>query len=284
MATSDKVMITCAMSGSLTTRRQCPAIPYTPEDYAQEARRAWEAGAAIVHIHARTDDGQPTYSAERFGQIADAIRATCPVLLNFSTGAIGLPMSERVAHVTEKKPHIGALNMGSLTYAKYSPKRKDFVFDFVFANPFSDIIYLLRKMNESGVKPELECFDTGHVTSVEPLLDMGVLRHPLDFSLIMGVDGGIAATAKALAYQAENVPKGSTWKVIGISREQWMLVAAALALGGNVRVGLEDNFYLPNGEMASSNGDLVGKAAQMARDTGREVASVDEARKLLSLP
>ena len=283
MATNDQVIITCAMSGAVTTRAQCPAIPYTPADYAAEAKRAYEAGAAIVHVHARNDDGSPTYSVDRFRAIEQAIREACPVLLNFSTGAIGLPMAERVAHVTEIRPHIGALNMGSLTYAKYSPKRKAFVFDFVFANPFADIIYLLEKMNDSGVKPELECFDTGHVSSVAPLLDMGVLRPPLDFSFIMGVDGGIAATTKHLAFQADNAPKGSTWKVIGISRDQWMLCAGALSLGGHVRVGLEDNFYLPNGEMARSNGDLVAKAAEMARSVGREVASVEAARAILGL-
>ncbi len=280
---SDKVILTCAMSGAVTTRKQCPAIPYTVEDYAAEAKRAYDAGAAVVHIHARTDDGQPTYDAERYRQIARAIRKECPILLNFSTGAIGMPIEARVAHVADVKPEIGALNMGSLTYAKYSAKRKDFVFDFVFANPFSDIIFLLKHMNAAGVKPELECFDTGHVASVEPLLDMGVLKMPLDFSLILGVDGGIPATAKHLAFQASNIPAGCTWKVIGISRDQWMLVAAALALGGHVRVGLEDNFYLPNGEMVKSNGDLVAKAAQMAADVGRSVATVDEARQMLSL-
>jgi len=283
MTTSDKVIITCAMSGAVTTRAQCPAIPYTPADYAAEARRAWEAGAAIVHIHARNDDGSPTYAVDRFRAIEKAIRAECPILLNFSTGAIGLAMAERVAHVTEIKPHIGALNMGSLTYAKYSPKRKAFVFDFVFANPFADIIFLLEKMNGAGVKPELECFDTGHVASVGPLLDMGVLRGPLDFSFIMGVDGGIPATAKHLAFQADNAPAGSTWKVIGISRDQWFLCAAALSLGGHLRVGLEDNFYLPDGSMARSNGDLVGKAAEMAKSVGRSVATVEEAAAMLHL-
>jgi 3-keto-5-aminohexanoate cleavage enzyme len=157
------------------------------------------------------------------------------------------------------------------------------VFNFVFENRFDDIQYLITMMNEAGVKPELECFDTGHVHSVEPLIDMGLLKGNLDFSLIMGVVGGIKATARHLAFQAENLPPGSTWKVVGISRDQWMLCAAALSLGGNVRVGLEDNFYLPNGEMAKSNGELVDKVAQMARDTGRTIATPDEARAILGL-
>ncbi|MBI3073513.1 MAG: 3-keto-5-aminohexanoate cleavage protein [Deltaproteobacteria bacterium] len=279
----DKVIITNAISGAIANRAQCAAIPYTPEEYAAEAKRAYEAGASVVHIHAREDDGSPSLMVERFKVISEAIRAACPILLNFSTGAIGVPMAERVAHIVELKPHIGALNMGSLTYAKYSPKRKNFVFDFVFQNPFSDIIYLIERMNEAGVKPELECFDIGHTASADPLLDMGVLKGPLDFSFIMGVDGGLPATARHLEFQASHMRPGWTWKVIGISRDTWMLVSAALALGGHVRVGLEDNFYLPNGKMVQSNGDLVAHAARMARDMGREVASVDEARVMLGI-
>jgi uncharacterized protein (DUF849 family) len=283
MSASDKVIITCAMSGAVTTRAQCEAIPYTVEDYAREAKRAYDAGAAVVHIHARDDDGTPTYSPARFRAIADAIREACPIILNFSTGTID-PEQKKAEHVKLYRPEIGALNMGSMNYAKYNPRRKGWVFNFVFQNAFEDIQYLIQMMNEAEVKPELECFDTGHVSSAEPLIDMGLLKPPLDFSLIMGVVGGIKATARHLAFQAENLPPGSTWKVIGISRDQWMLTAAALSLGGHVRVGLEDNFYLPNGEMARSNGDLVAKAAQMARDVGRTPATVDEARALLNLP
>ena len=279
----DKVIITDAISGVLANRRQCPAIPYTPEEYAEEARRCYEAGAAVLHVHAREDSGAPSFRAERYAEIADAITGACPLLINFSTGAIGIPMEERVAHISGYKPHIGALNMGSLTYAKYSKKRKAFVFDLVFANTYKDIIYLLEAMNSAGVKPELECFDSGHVSGTEALVDMGLLKPPLDFSFILGVNGGMKATARHLAFQASNAPAGSTWKVIGISREQWKLVAAALALDGDVRVGLEDNFYLPDGQMAKSNAELVERAARMARDVGREPATPEEARAILGL-
>jgi 3-keto-5-aminohexanoate cleavage enzyme len=176
------------------------------------------------------------------------------------------------------------LNMGSMNYAKYSPKRKGFVFNFVFENNFEDIIFLLQRMQEAGVKPECECFDVGHVESAEPLVDLGVLSPPIQFSLIHGVLGGISATALNLAHMASVVPGGSTWGVIAISRDQWTMVGAASALGGNVRVGFEDNFYLPSGEMASSNGDLVEAAAQIVGLQGREVAEPAEARDLLSLP
>jgi 3-keto-5-aminohexanoate cleavage enzyme len=172
-----------------------------------------------------------------------------------------------------------------MNYAKYSSKRKDFVFDFVFENPFRDISFLLSVMKEAGVKPELECFDVGHTNSIWPLLDKGLLKRPLQFSFIMGVLGGIRATTENLALQAREAPGDSTWEVIGISHEQWRMVAAALCLGGNVRVGLEDNFYLDaeGKRMARSNGELVEKAVRMARDIGREPATVDEARSMLTL-
>jgi 3-keto-5-aminohexanoate cleavage enzyme len=283
-ASQDKVIVTCALTGVLATRKQCPWVPYTPVEIAEEARRAYEAGAAVVHIHARTDEGGPTFEPAVYAKIAEETRKRCPVILNFSTGGAG-PMEGRVAHIAQVKPPIGALNMGSMNYAKYSERRKEFVFDFVFENPFRDIAFLLEVMNGAGVKPELECFDVGHTNSVWPLIDKGLLRQPLQFSFIMGVLGGIRASAENLALQAREAPRGSTWEVIGISHEQWLMVGAALSLGGNVRVGLEDNFYLDAAgtQMAGSNGDLVAKAARMARDMGREPASMDEARRMLSL-
>jgi len=281
---TDKVIVTCALTGVLANRDQCPWVPYTPVEIAEEARRAFEAGAAVVHIHARTDEGGATYEPSVYAAIRREIEQRCPVILNFSTGGAG-PMEGRVAHIAQVRPAIGALNMGSMNYAKYSPKRKDFVFDFVFENPFRDISYLLTVMKEAGVKPELECFDVGHTNSVWPLLDKGLLKEPLQFSFIMGVLGGIRATTENLALQARETPKGSTWEVIGISHEQWRMLAAALSLGGNVRVGLEDNFYLDSAgqQMARSNGELVAKAVRMARDMGREPASVTQAREILSL-
>ncbi|HVL65070.1 MAG TPA: 3-keto-5-aminohexanoate cleavage protein [Actinomycetota bacterium] len=280
----DACVITCALSGVAANRSQCPAIPYTPEEYAAEARRAYEAGASVVHIHARYPDGQPSFRIEEYRAITQAIVAAVPdIIINFSTGAIGVSFEERVHHITALKPELGALNMGSMNYAKYSAKRRAMVFDLVFANPFGEIIRFLERMNDSGVKPECECFDTGHVASLEPLIDMGLLRLPVQVSLILGVLGGAPPDARTLAHMASLVPEPSTWEVIGISRRQWELVAAAAALGGNVRVGLEDNFYLPSGEMASSNGDLVEAAAATVRLTGRRVATAAEARRILAL-
>ena len=281
---SDPCIITCAVSGAVANKEQCPGIPYTPEEYAKEVRRARDAGAAMVHIHAREPTGGPTVAVEHYRAITRAILAETPdIVINFSTGWVGLPMAERVGHITELKPEIGALNMGSMNYAKYSPKRKGFVFQFVFENSFEDIVFLLERMRDARVKPECECFDVGHVESAEPLVDMGVLNHPIQFSLIHGVLGGISANRRNLAHMASVVPAGSTWGVIAVSREQWTMVGAAASLGGNVRVGFEDNFYLPSGEMAASNGDLVEAAARAVQLEGREIAEPAEARALLSL-
>jgi 3-keto-5-aminohexanoate cleavage enzyme len=285
MAVHDRCIITCAVSGAVANKQQCEGIPYTPEEYAKEVRRARDAGATMVHIHAREPNGTPTVSPDHYRAITQAILAETPdIIINYSTGWVGLPMAERVDHIVQLKPEIGALNMGSMNYAKYSQKRKSFVFNFVFENDFEDIIFLLQRMNEAAVKPECECFDVGHVESVEPLIDLGVLTPPIQFSLIHGVLGGIQATARNLAHMSSVVPEGCTWGVIAISRDQWTMVGAAAALGGNVRVGFEDNFYLPSGEMASSNGELVEAAASIVRLQGREVAEPADARALLSLP
>jgi uncharacterized protein (DUF849 family) len=173
--------------------------------------------------------------------------------------------------------------MGSMNYAIYSRRNKTFYYDFVFSNPFKDIIFLLEKMNDAGVKPELECFDNGHIGNTRPLLDMGVLRPPMDFSLVMGVLGGIPSTTRALLFQAESLPAGSTWKLVGISQDVWPLTAATLSLGGNARVGLEDNFYLPDGEKAKGSSYLVQEAARMCGLVRRQVATIAEAREILGL-
>ena len=281
---SRAVVISAALTGVLASRDQCPAIPYTPREIGEEAKRAADAGASIVHIHARNPEGGPEWKVETFAEILSEVRSRTDVIVNFSTGAIGIPVEQRIAHIRELKPEIGALNMGSMNYAIYSEKKKAFYHDHVFANPFQDIRFFLEAMNEAGVRPELECFDTGHIANTAPLIDMGILRQPYQFSLIMGVLGGIPGTTRHLVNQVDTLPDGSHWQVIGIGLKQWPLVASAITMGGNVRVGLEDNFYVEEGRMAKSNGDLVAKAARMVRDLGREVASIDETRTLLSLP
>ncbi|HEY8072696.1 MAG TPA: 3-keto-5-aminohexanoate cleavage protein [Labilithrix sp.] len=279
----DVCVITCAVTGVLANRKQCAHIPYTPVEIAEEAKRAYDAGASVLHIHARNDDGSPTFSPGTFAKIKDEIAKRCPILLNFSTGTVLEDVTEQCAYIKESRPHIAALNMGTMNYSKYSESRKQFVFDMVFPNTYAKIIKLLEAMNEAGVKPELECFDTGHTHGVWPLLDMGVLKKPLQFSFIVNVLGGIPPLVESLQLQTKIMPPGSEWEVIGISKCGWRMIAAAAVLGGNVRAGLEDNLYLPNGEMAKSNGELVEVAARIVRDVGRRPATVEEAKQILSL-
>jgi uncharacterized protein (DUF849 family) len=283
MAQQDKVVVTCAVTGVLANRSQCPGIPYTPAEIGDECQRAYDAGASVVHIHARNDDGSPTFALETFARIKEEVRKRCPIILNFSTGNLTEDVSEQIAYIKAVRPEIAALNMGTMNYAKYSAKRKGFVFDMVFPNRYEKIIKLLEAMNEVGVKPELECFDSGHTQGTWPLVDMGVLKAPLQFSFIVNVLGGIPPSVEALQLQKSIVPAGSDWEVIGISHCHWRMLATSLVLGGNIRTGLEDHLYLPSGEMAKSNGELVSAAVTLARHTGREPATVEEARKILKL-
>jgi 3-keto-5-aminohexanoate cleavage enzyme len=279
----DLCVVTCALTGVLANRRQCPSIPYTPVEIAEEAKRAYDAGAAVVHIHARNDDGSPTFRPEVFAAIKREVRERCPIILNYSTGTILEDVSEQCAYLEGSRPEIAALNMGTMNYSKYSRTQKQFVFDMVFPNTYGKIIALLKAMNAAGVKPELECFDAGHTQGCWPLIDMELLRAPLQFSFIVGVLGGIPNEPEALQLQTKIMPPGSEWECIAISHGHWRMLATAAVLGGNVRTGLEDHLYLPNGEMAKSNGELVDVAVRMVRDTGRRVATVEEARAVLEL-
>jgi 3-keto-5-aminohexanoate cleavage enzyme len=219
----DVVIISCSISGVIANRDQCPAIPYTPEEYAAEARRAVDEGASQIHIHARKADGTPSYEAEDFRAITEAILAEVgDVIVNYSTGAIGIPIEKRLEYLRELRPDVAALNMSSMNYAKYSRRRKDFVFKAVFENSFDTIVEFITTMNELGIKPEHECFDAGHVANLDPLLDMGLLTPPLQISLVMGVTGGIRPTPRNVTAMSDQIPDGpegqNQWQLIGISR------------------------------------------------------------------
>ena len=250
-----KIVITASLTGVLATRAQCPYIPYTPEEIALEGKRAVDAGASILHIHARQDSGMPAYDIDTYRRIGEEVRKLVPnAIINYSTGAVGISNEERIHHVTALKPEMAALNMSSMNYAIYSPKTKEFYHDFVFQNPFKDIQFFLQKMKEAGTIPEMEVFDNGHINNASPLIDMGLLQKPYVFSFVMGVLGGIPISTQNLLHQAASVP-----------------------------AGLEDNFYLPSGEMAKSNGELIDAAAKMVRMLGREVATIEETREMLNL-
>ncbi len=279
----DICVITCAVTGVLANRAQNPGIPYTPAEIGEECRRAYEAGAAVVHIHARNDDGSPTASPATFRSIAAEVRKRSPILLNFSTGTLSDDVTEQCTYIREVKPQIAAMNSGTMNYAKYSAKRQGMVFDMVFSNTYEKMIRMLSAMNEAGVNPELECFDSGHTHGLWPLVDMGVLKPPFQYSFIMNVLGGIPPTVEALQLQTKIRVPDTEWEVIGISHCHWRMLATALVLGGNIRTGLEDHLYLPSGEMATSNAQMVEVAARLCRDVGRRPATVEEAKQILQV-
>ncbi|MEN9302472.1 MAG: 3-keto-5-aminohexanoate cleavage enzyme [Bacteroidota bacterium] len=280
-----KLILSAALTGAATNRSHCPHIPYTPIEIAEEAKRAVDAGASIVHIHAREDNGMPSWRTEVFEEISSEVRLRCPdVIINYSTGAIGLSPADRIKHLPVTQPDMAAFNMGSMNYAIFSKKNKKFFWNGVFENSFDTMIEVVKCMNENGITPEMECFDTGHIRNAEPLREMGLLPDNACYSLVMGVLGGIPATPENLMHQIKQVPEGAFWQVIAISRKQWQMAAIAASMGGNFRVGLEDNFYLPNGEMAKSNGECVEWGVKLANMMGREVATIAETREMLNIP
>jgi 3-keto-5-aminohexanoate cleavage enzyme len=279
-----KLVLSAALTGVATTRSHCPYLPYTPKEIGEEAQRATDAGASIVHIHAREDNGAPSWRLEVFQEIHEEVRKRCPdVIINYSTGAIGISQEERVRHIQALKPDMAAFNMGSMNYAIYSRKAKQFYLSAVFENSFDTMQFIVKTMNEAGTVPEMECFDTGHIHNAVPMREMGLIPDNATYSLVMGVLGGIPATTENLIHQIRQVPDGAHWQVIGISRKQWQLAAVACTMGGHFRVGLEDNFYLPSGEMAKSNGECVEAGVKLARELGREVATIAEAREMLGM-
>lgn len=280
----DRVVVTCALTGALANRKQCSVLPYTPSEIADEARRAYEAGASVVHIHARNPDGTPTFEPKVFAEIAREIQARCPVLLNFSTGSLDPSIALQSETLTTTRPSIAALNMGTMNYGKYSKTQRKFVFDMVFPNPFSKIQALLEVMNQAQICPELECFDIGHTASAGTFVEMGLLRKPYHYSFVSGVLGGAPATAKALELHRETMIELAPWEVIAITKDHFRLLATALTMGGNIRTGLEDHFYRADGTPASSNGELVEDAVALCRLIGREPATVQETQSLLGLP
>lgn len=269
----DKLIITCALTGAEVTKEQNPAIPYTAEEMAQSAYEAYMAGASILHIHVREDDGTPTQNKERFKVILDAIREKCPdAILQVTTGgAVGMSDDERLAPV-ELRPEMATLDAGTINFG-----------DEVFINSFPSLINFAKKMKEYGVKPEIEVFDRGMVENAKRLYKMGLLDAPLHFDFVLGVPSGMPADIESLMYMVRAIPEGSTWTVAGIGRHQLSMATYAILLGGHVRVGLEDNIYYNKGQLAKSNAELVERVARLAKELGREIATPDEARKILNI-
>ena len=270
----EKLIITAAICGAEVTKEQNPAVPYTVEEIVREAKSAYDAGAAIVHIHVREDDGTPTQSKERFKECIDAIYKAIPdvILIPSTGGAVGMTAEERL-QPTELMPEMATLDCGTCNFG-----------DEVFENTIPMMRSFGKRMMENDIKPEYECFEMGHVDTVLNLVRKGELPGaPLQFNFVLGVPGCTTATVPNLCWLVNAIPAGSTWTATGIGRHAFTLAAAAIVMGGNVRVGFEDNLYLERGVLAKSNGELVAKVVRIAKELGREIATPEEARKILGL-
>lgn len=272
----EKLIISACICGAEVTKEQNPAVPYTVEKIVREAKSAYDAGAALIHLHVREDDGTPTQSTARFQVCVDAIRKECPdAIIQPSTGgAVGMTDLERLESTDiVPTPEMATLDCGTCNFGG----------DEIFVNTDDTIINFAKIMKEKGIKPELEVFDKGMIDTALKTADRkGLLVHPLHFDFVLGVQ--MTATIRDLAFMVDSIPAGSTWTATGLGRNAWSIAAATIAMGGHVRVGFEDNLYLEKGVLAKSNGEMVEKAVKLAKLLGREIATPAEAREILSLP
>ena len=272
----DKLIITAAICGAEVTKEQNPAVPYTVEEIVREAKSAVDAGAAIVHLHVRHDDGTPTQSRDRFQECEEAILKECPnvILIPSTGGAVGMTPDERLQSTdTTPLPEMATLDCGTCNFG-----------DEIFDNTMPTMRAFGKRMMERGIKPEYECFEMGHLDTILTMARKGeVPGAPMQFNFVLGVPGCTPASVDNLCWLVKNIPAGSTWTATGIGRHAFTLAAPTIVMGGNVRVGFEDNLYLERGVLAKSNGELVDKVVRMAKLLGRPVANSDEAREILGL-
>ncbi len=269
------LIITAAITGAETTRDMNPNLPITPEEQAREAAECVKAGAAVIHLHVRDEKGVATQSLDRFRASIEAIRKACPkeTIIQISTGgAVGEPMEKRVAPIVALKPEMASLNIASMNFG-----------DDIFLNHPRDVRALAGEMQKLGVVPEVEVYDAGDVEAARRLVKKGLLKKPVHYQFVLGVDGGLSGELKNLSFMTGLVDPDDTWAVAGIGRYETPCAVAAVAYGGHVRVGFEDNVYFHKGELAKSNAQLVARVARIAGEIGRPVASPAEARRLFGI-
>ena len=271
----DKLIISACICGAEVTKEQNPAVPYTVEEIVREAKSAYDAGAALIHLHVRWDDGTPTQDTARFQECIDAIRKECPdAIIQPSTGgAVGMTDLERLASTdVVPTPEMATLDCGTCNFGG----------DEIFVNSDNTIINFAKIMQERGIKPEREVFDRGMIhTALKTAHKKGYLTEPIHWDFVLGVS--TPATIPDLCYMVNAIPAGSTWTATGLGKNAWHIAAATISMGGHVRVGFEDNLYLEKGVLAKSNGEMVEKAVKLAKILGREVATPAEAREILGL-
>ena len=270
----EKLIITAAICGAEVTKEHNPAVPYTVDEIAQEAYLAYSAGASIIHLHVREDDGTPTQRKERYEECIEAIKKRCnDVIIQPSTGgSVGMTSKERLEPVI-LKPEMATLDCGTLNFGG----------DEIFVNTENMIKEFGQEMLNMNVKPEVEVFDKSMIDMAVRLSRKGYIKEPLHFSFVMGVNGGISGELRDFVFLKGSIPCGSTYSVAGIGKYEFSLAAASIISGGHVRVGFEDNIYLEKGVLAKNNGELVEKVVRLAKELGREIATPEEARKILGL-
>jgi len=272
----EKLIITAAICGAEVTKAQNTSIPCSIEEVGIEAEKAFLAGASIIHLHVRNDDGTPTQDKERFKACIDEIKSRIPdVIIQPSTGgAIGMSNEERLQPIyLEPTPEMATLDCGTMNFGG----------DEIFINTENTIKYFAKEMNKRNIKPELECFDKGMVDMALQLHNQGFIKDPMHFNFVLGVNGGIKASSRDLIFLINSIPKKSTYTVCAIGRHEFPMVTLSITLGGHARVGLEDNIYLSKGILAKSNAELVEKVVRISREIGRDIASPHEARRILKL-
>jgi uncharacterized protein (DUF849 family) len=288
ITSSEKAIVTCALTGVLTDPRQ-HEVPVTPAEMAASARQAFDAGASVMHIHfRRQEEGRghlPSWQPEVARAVCDAVRAACPgVIINMSTGVLGPDISGPAGCLRAVRPEIAACNAGTLNYLKARSDGRWAWAPIVFDNPVEKVAAFLAVMSETGARPEFECFDLGIVRSVGLYRDTGMVSGRPDYNFVMGVASGMPPDPELVPYLLKHITPGSPWQVTAIGREEiWPLHRRAAELGGHLRTGLEDTFYLADGTRARSNGALIEALVRVAREAGREIASPQEARTLLGL-
>jgi len=270
----EKLIITCAICGAEVLKEHNEYVPYTIKEIQEEAYKAYKAGAAIIHLHVREDDGTPTQDKNRFEQAIKAIKEVCPdVIIQPSTGgAVGMTNDERL-QPTELNPEMCTLDCGSVNFGG----------DEVFINTENDIKYFADKIYSRGILPELECFGKMHVDQVLSLHKKGIIKEHMHFSFVLGVNGGQTGEERDFIFLKESLPKDATYSVAGIGRYEFPLAELAIKHGGHVRVGLEDNIFISKGVKAKGNEELVQKVVEIAKQNDREIASPNEARKILGI-
>jgi 3,5-dioxohexanoate:acetyl-CoA acetone transferase len=302
MATAGKVIITCAVTGAIHTPSMSPYLPVTAEEIADAAIGAAEAGAAIVHLHARNPKtGQPDQSPEAFLPFLKVIKQRSGCVVNITTGgAPTMAIEERVRPAATFKPEVASLNMGSMNFGLYPmlARQKEFKFDWerpylegsrerIFKNTFADIEYILSTCSENGTRFEIECYDIGHLYTLAHFADRGVVKPPFFVQSVFGILGGIGPHPEDVIHMKRTADRlfgdQYQWSVLGAGRNQMAIAATAAAIGGNVRVGLEDSLWIGPGQLAKTNADQVRKVRQIIEGIGKEIATPDEAREILSL-